>query len=109
MKNQRIVIIILISVVLISSGIIFWFSEIESDKRFQGYISALKQSNCLVEEYPFSDSHVAGAEKIYYFSDFQSLAIQEKIDHIFLDQEINVLYFFHPIGNNKVEIFFFYY
>lgn len=85
MKNQRIVIIIIISIVLISSGIIFWFSEIESNKRLQSYKLALEQSNCLVEEYPFSDSDVASTEKIYYFSDFQSFAIQEEIDHIFWD------------------------
>ena len=109
MKNRKLLIVLIICIVLIFSGIIFWFSEIESEKKFQNYILALEQSNCLVEQYPFSDSHVAGVEKIYYFNDFQNLAIQEKIDHIFYDREINALYFFHPIGNNQVKIIFFKY
>lgn len=109
MKSQRLIIILLFSIVLISTGIIYWFSEMESEKRFLDYLSMLEQSNCFLEEYPFSDSHVAGLEKIYYFSDFQSFVIQENINHIYYDREMDILYFFHPIGNNKVEIIFFKY
>lgn len=107
MKNRKIVIISLI-IALIFFGV-NWISEINSEKKFQDYMLSLEQSNCYVEEYPFSDSHVAGVLKIYFFSDFQNYAIQEKIDHIYCDRETNVLYFFHPIGNNKVEIIFFNY
>ncbi len=38
----------------------------ESEKRFLDYLSMLEQSNCFLEEYPFSDSHVAGLEKISF-------------------------------------------
>ncbi|MEJ2271582.1 MAG: hypothetical protein P8X91_03685 [Candidatus Bathyarchaeota archaeon] len=109
MKHQRLVIVSLIGVVLISSGIFYWFSEMESEKRLQDYVSALEKSNFYVEEYPFSESHVESVEKVNNFNDFQNFAIQEKTDHIFCDREINVLYLFHTIGNNKVEIIFFNY
>lgn len=108
MKNLKLVIISLIIIAIIFFGF-YWISEINSEKKLKDYIFSLEQLNCSVEEYPFSDSHVAGVLKIYYFSDFQSYAIQEKIDHIYCDRQMNTLYFFHPVGNNKVEIIFFNY
>ena len=109
MKKCRLVIFSLISIVLIMVGLFFWFSEFASEQRSQDYIETLEKLGCIIEEYPFSDSHVTGQLKINYFSDFRSIAMQEEVVQIYCDRGINALYFFHRIQDMKVEIVVFYY
>ena len=107
MNNRRTVILSLICVILITVGFLFWFSKLDAENKTQTYIQSLEESGCIVEDYHFSDSHVAGTLNMYLFSDFRSFAMQEGIDHIYCDREMYALYFFHPIEAVKIEIIVF--
>lgn len=107
MNNRRLAILSLIGIILVTAGFLFWLSELDTEKRTQEYIQTLEELGCIVEEYPFSDSHVEGVIKMYFFSDFRSFAMQEEIDQIYCDRETHSLYFFHPIQDVKVEIIVF--
>ena len=109
MNHKKVIMICLICVSFIVVGFFVWFSENEAERKAQEYMKTFEEMGCSVEEYPFSTSHTTGMLKLAYFSDFQSFATQEKIERIYCDHENNVLYFYHPIQEYKVETVFFYY
>ena len=109
MNHKKLIIVFLICVSLIVMGFFVWFSENEAEIKAQEYMKTFEEMGLSVEECPFSISHTTGTLKLASFSDFQSFAAQNEIERIYCDHEINVLYFYHPIQEYKVEIVVFYY
>ena len=109
MNHKKLIIVCLICVSLIVTGFFVWFSENEAEIKAQEYMKTFEEMGFIVEEYPFSTSHTTGTSKLAFFSDFRNFATQNEIERIYCDHEINVLYFYHPIQEYKVEIVFFYY
>lgn len=109
MNKRKIVIFSLIVISAITVGILYWYSELAAENRANEYIHSLKEAGCIVEEYPFSDSHVLGVVKMYSFGDFHSFAMLKEIGNIYCDRATNSLYFFHNIQDVKVEIILFNY
>ena len=110
MKRLNLILFSSIGIFLVMVGLLFWFSEYIAEERLQDYIETLEKGvGCIVEECPFSSSHVAGKLKMNFFSDFRSFAQQEGINHIYVDKEKHALYFFHQIKDIIVEIVVFYY
>ena len=103
-NHKKFIIICSICVSLTVIGFFVLFSENDAERKAQEYMKTFEEMGCSVEEYPFSISHTTGTLTLASFSDFQSFATQEKIERIYCDHEINALYFYHPIQENKVEL-----
>lgn len=109
MNHKKLIIVCSIFVSLLFIGFFVWFSENEAERKAREYIHIFEEMGCTVEECPFSTSHTTGTLRLDLFSDFRSFATQNEIERIYCDQQINALYFYHPIQEYKVEIVVFYY
>jgi len=108
--NRRTVLIILFFICLISvvGILLYWHSENLAEEKLQDYIMRLEDEGFAVEEGRLADFSVEWVVPIHFFGDFRSYAKQKGISHIYLDREIQALFFLHSI-DNEVEANVFYY
>jgi hypothetical protein len=114
--NKRILILFSVSItcfVLFVGGVyIFssWYSE-QTLENLKGYSTRLEDDGFIVEAKPLTEFNVDFTQDWYWFSDFRSYAKQEKVTHIYIDYEINGLYYLtrvSPTNESTVAIIFYY-
>jgi hypothetical protein len=114
--NKRILILFSVSLtcfVLFVGGVyIFssWYSE-QTLENLKGYSTRLEDDGFIVEAKPLTEFNVNFTQDWYWFSDFRSYAKQEKVTHIYIDYEINGLYYLtrvSPTNESTVAIIFYY-
>ena len=108
--NRRTVLIIIFLITLVSviGVVLYWHSENLAEEKLQDYITRLENEGFTVEERYMTDFNVDGVVPIHFFGDFRSFAEQEGVNHIYLDREMQALFFLHSI-DNEVEANVFYY
>lgn len=99
----------LICAIIITVGLLFWYSEQWAEQKLQDYIRRLKDEGFTTEEHSLADFHVDGVVRIHFFGDFRSFARQEELDNIYFDRGIHALYFLRPMLGDGVEANVFYY
>jgi uncharacterized membrane protein len=99
----------LICIVIVTVGLLFWYSEQQAEQKLQDYIRRLEEEGFTIEEHSLSDVHVDGVVGIHFFGDFRSIAKQAGIDQISFDRGTHALYFVRPIIGDGVEANVFYY
>ena len=111
MNKRRLFILsfFIICIVLITVGLLYWYSEQRAEQKLQDYIRRLRDKGLTTEERSLADFHVDGSVRIHFFGDFRSFAKQEGIDHIYFDRGIHALYFLHYKTEDTVEANVFYY
>jgi hypothetical protein len=114
--NKRILILFSVSltcfVLFVGGMYIFssWYAE-QISENLKGYSARLEDDGFIVEAKPLTESHVDSTQDWYWFSDFRSYAKQEKVIHIYIDHEINGLYYLtrvSPTNDSTVAIIFYY-
>jgi hypothetical protein len=114
--NKRVLFFLLVSLtcfVLFVGGVyIFssWYSE-QILENLKGYSARLEDDGFIVEAKPLTEFNVNFTQDWYWFSDFRSYAKQEKVTHIYIDHEINGLYYLtrvSPTNESTVAIIFYY-
>jgi hypothetical protein len=114
--NKRILILFSVSLtcfVLFVGGLyVFssWYSE-QILENLKGYSTRLEDDGFIVEAKPLTEFNVNSTQDWYWFSDFRSYAKQEKVTHIYIDYEINGLYYLthvSPTNASTVAIIFYY-
>ena len=114
--NKRVLIFLSVSLtcfVLFVGGVyIFssWYSE-QTLENLKGYSTRLEDDGFIVEAKPLTEFNVNFTQDWYWFSDFRSYAKQEKVTHIYIDYEINGLYYLtrvSPTNDSTIAIIFYY-
>jgi hypothetical protein len=80
-------------------------------ENLKGYSTRLEDDGFIVEAKPLTEFNVNSTQDWYWFSDFRSYAKQEKVTHIYIDHEINGLYYLthvSPTNESTVAIIFYY-
>lgn len=106
-RGLLIVSVSLICIILVTVGVLHWYSEQRAEQKLQFYIGKL-ESRFTVEERPLSDFDVEGLEEAAFCSDFTLEAEWESVDHIYFDRELHNLYFLKA-DENEVTIYIFNY
>jgi hypothetical protein len=114
--NKRILILFSVSLtcfVLFVGGLYLfwsWYSE-QILENLKGYSARLEEDGFIVEAKPLAEFNVNSTQDWYWFGDFRSYAKQEKVTRIYIDNEINGLYYFtrvSPTNDSTVAIIFYY-
>lgn len=113
--NKRFLIFLSVSlscVILVAGGvyIFLWYSE-QISENLKGYSARLEDDGFIVEAKPLTAFNVNSTQDWYWFGDFRTYANQENVTHIYIDQEINGLYYLtrvSPTNDSTVAIIFYY-
>jgi hypothetical protein len=114
--NKRVLIFLSVSLtclVLVAGGAyVFWsWSSEQILENLKGYSARLEDDGFIVEIKPLTEYNVNSTQDWYWFSDFRSYAKQDNVTHIYIDHEINGLYYLthvSPTNNSIVAIIFYY-
>jgi hypothetical protein len=81
--------------VLVAGGAyVFWSWHSEQIlENLEGYSARLEDDGFIVETKPLTEFNVSSPQDWYWFDDFRTCAKQEKGTHIYIDNEINGLYY----------------
>ena len=99
----------LICVIIMTGGLLLWYSEQLAEQKLRDYIRRLKDEGFTTEEHSLADFQVEGIVEIHFFGDFRSFARQEGVNHIYFDRGIHALYFLRPMLGDRAEADVFYY
>jgi len=98
----------LICVIIITAGLLYWYSEQRAEQKLQFYIRKLENRGITVEERSLSDFDVDDLVRMHFWSDFGQAAYLEGVDCIYFDRKIHDLYFLKA-DENGVKAYAFYY
>jgi hypothetical protein len=114
--NKRVLIFLSVSLtcLVLVAGVAYifwsWYSE-QTLENLKGYSARLEDDGFIVEAKPLTEFNVNSTQDWYWFSDFRSYAKQEKVTFIYIDYEINGLYYLtrvSPTNDSTVAIIFYY-
>jgi hypothetical protein len=113
--NKRVLIVLSVSLtclVLVAGGayVFWWYSE-QILENLKDYSARLEDDGFIVEAKPLAEFNVNFTQDWYWFGDFRSYANQEKVTHIYIDHEINGLYYLtrvSPTNDSTIAIIFYY-
>ena len=98
-------------VVLVAGGVyLFWWYSEQISENLKGYSERLEDDGFIVEAKPLAEFNVNSTQDWYWFGDFRYYANQEKITHIYIDDEIKGLYYLtrvSPTNDSTVAIIFY--
>jgi hypothetical protein len=113
--NKRFLIFLSVSlscVVLVAGGVyIFWWYSEQISENLKGYSARLEDEGFTVEAKPLAEFNVNFTQDWYWFGDFRTYANQQKITHIYIDDEMKGLYYLthvSPSNDSTVAIIFYY-
>jgi hypothetical protein len=96
--NKRVVIILCLFVCLaLVIGVYLYWNVFrwkwKKEMPLEWYIGMLEDEGYIIEERSLTEFRVDGALEVYWFSDFRSIARQENVTQMYIDQEMEALYF----------------
>jgi len=112
--NKRVVIILslVICIALIIGGFVFWkfMASWSSGPELEWCIERLEDEGYTIEERPLTELHVDDVVEVHWFSDFRGIARKENVSYIYIDQEIQALYFLSepPGGGTEANVYYYY-
>jgi len=116
--NKRRLIILsfsLICLALIIGGFVYWLSgklaqqkEQWAEQKLQEYIGRLKDDyDYIFEERSLTEFHKDDVLEVYWFSDFRSIARHVNASYIYVDREIQCLYFLSGVSGENANVFYY--
>ncbi len=87
-----------------------WYSE-QILENLKGYSARLEDDGFIVEAKPLAEFNVNSTQDWYWFGDFFLFGVASKVTRIYIDNEINGLYYFtrvSPTNGSTVAIIFYY-
>jgi len=87
-----------------------WYSK-QVLKNLKGYSARLEDDGFIVEAKPLTEFNVNSTQDWYWFGDFRTYAKQEKVTHIYIDEEMKgFCYLTHvrPTNDSTIAVIIYY-